>query len=511
MDNASATKSAFSLREPVGFLFKRRKQIAWVFAATVIFSAIGAYIGPRTYLAYSTVYVERHVPPMADGAPRSFYMALDRKEVLNSEVDFITSRAVAEKVADEILAARGEAVEKKRPLVGRVIRATREAIRGTMIAVGLADPGADDRESLIALVRSQVEAKPALQSNLITISMKSGDPKQAADLVNAVTGAYLEERLALMKRPGLDGFYDEHLERARATLRNLEEEAKALKQSTGIVAIDEQIRLKLSELSDANSDLTQIRGEMSELDKRIASLAAQMSSLPPDVTVSKLVQRNPRIVELERKRMDLEAQRASELNRFTLDSPPIRDIDQSIARINEAIAAEPATILDSESVAANSIYTGLQTELYRAQSDLTAKRAREATIVGRCETLKAELEALDQKAGELHRLSTSLASAERIYYGYVERREEVTIEKRTDPSTTNVRVVHPASVPARPMYPRLAIISLGAAMGLLLGFGLAFVSEFFDHSLCTREDVERHLGLPLLASLPESDSVKNPL
>jgi capsular polysaccharide biosynthesis protein len=48
-------------------------------------------------------------------------------------------------------------------------------------------------------------------------------------------------------------------------------------------------------------------------------------------------------------------------------------------------------------------------------------------------------------------------------------------------------------------------------MGLLLGLGLALVSEFFDHSLCTREDVERHLGLPLVGSLPESDSIRRPL
>jgi uncharacterized protein involved in exopolysaccharide biosynthesis len=341
--------------------------------------------------------------------------------------------------------------------------------------------------------------------------MSGNNPRQAADIVNAVVRAYLDERLELMKRPGLDQFYDAHLERTRSELEELESQARRIKEGAGIVAVDEQIRLKLQELSSANTDLTQVESELDELEGRIASLRRQLAGLPENVVVTKLVQRNPAIVELERKRLELEAQKAIELNRFTPDSQPILDLEKSIERIHEAIAAEPPTIVDSESVATNNIFTGLQAELYRAESDLNAKRARNAAVVSRVETLQQELESLDARADELHRLSTSVASSERIYYGYVERREEVTIEANTDPSTTNVRVMNEASVPQRPTYPRLAIISLGAGMGLLLGLGLALVSEFFDHSLCTREDVERHLGLPLVGSLPESDSIRRPL
>jgi uncharacterized protein involved in exopolysaccharide biosynthesis len=511
VDTSSTTKSSFSLREPVAFLFKRSRQIAWVFAVTAFFSTVGAYIGPREYLASSTIYIERHVPPIAEGSGRSFFMILDRKEVLNSEVDFITSRTVAEKVADELLAARGPGRERKRPLVGRMARAVSGAIRSAMLALGLADAGADERESLISFIRSSIEAKPALQSNLITISMKGTNPEQAADIVNAVTRAYLRERLTLMKRPGLDEFYDEHLARTRSTLEDLEARARQLKEAAGIVSVDEQIRLKLQELSDNNTNLTQARSQINELKERIGSLRKQLTGLPENVTVSKLVQRNPMVVDLERKKVDLEAKKATEITHFSPDSQPIRDLEQSIAQIDLAIAAEPATIMDSESVASNGVYIGLQSELYRAESDLTAKLAGEATLVDHLKTLEGGLATLNDKADELHRLSASVASAERIYYGYVEKREEVTIEDSTDPGTTNVRVVYEASVPQRPIYPRAVLISIGAGMGLLLGLGLAFVSEFFDHSLCTREDIERHLGLPLLASLPAAKSVAQPL
>ena len=41
-------------------------------------------------------------------------------------------------------------------------------------------------------------------------------------------------------------------------------------------------------------------------------------------------------------------------------------------------------------------------------------------------------------------------------------------------------------------------------MGLIGGFGLAFVMEYLDHSLRTSEDVEHYLNLPVLACIPET-------
>ena len=58
---------------------------------------------------------------------------------------------------------------------------------------------------------------------------------------------------------------------------------------------------------------------------------------------------------------------------------------------------------------------------------------------------------------------------------------------------------------------RMTLISFGAVLGLVLGFAFAFVVEFFDHSLGTRNDVEDYLGVPVLASLSDSPEAANPL
>ena len=65
------------------------------------------------------------------------------------------------------------------------------------------------------------------------------------------------------------------------------------------------------------------------------------------------------------------------------------------------------------------------------------------------------------------------------------------------------RVLSPADVPTSPVSPkplRNAVIAL--VLGLLLAIGLAFLREYLDDTIITREDLERAGGLPVLGEIP---------
>jgi uncharacterized protein involved in exopolysaccharide biosynthesis len=515
LDTAYSTGGILSLRDLAYFVFKRKNQILLVFLVTLVMSILGSYVAPRQYEAYSTVYVVRNLPPIAAVSQSSYSMLLERKEVLNSEVDLIKSRAVAGKVADRLAAEDASASEQvvNREPSGPValIRSMREGFQGLLVWLGLNDPAAGGREGLIEAIQAKIQARTSLNSNIITISYRGPDGAYGARVVNAATTVYLEERLGLMKRPGLEDFYEQHIERSQKTLETLEAEARRLKAETGIVAVDEEIRLKLQELSSRKTDLNQVRSEAQELRERIAAFREQTEDQPQTITASRTVGRNPAISELERKRLELQVEKASELNRFSSGSRPIEDLDESIKRIDEAIREEEPTIVTSESLAANVIRVELESELFRSEADYTAKLAREAVLVAQIAALERQLHAIDNHAAELNRISQALANAERVHQTYLDQKEEARIADKTDPGTTNVMVVDYAEKPSRPVHSRSTLISFGALAGLCLAFALAFVSELMDQGLSTRDDIERHLRLPLLASLPESKTVASPL
>ena len=344
-----------------------------------------------------------------------------------------------------------------------------------------------------------------INSDIVTIAYKSADPKFAATVVNTVTKIYLEASHGLEQRQGIFELYNEQLEESRSAIKKLEAEGQSLKESASIVSLDDQIKLKLQELTALTTSLNQLRGEKTEIARKIATLKDQIGDQPSEVLNAKATRPNPRIDQLSTKLWELETERAKQLEKFLPGSRKIKEFDDAIARVREGLEKEPLTVVESQTVGANSIRQNLISSLYQSEADLNAKVARESVLTRQIEEIKAELGQLDRHAAKLKEISGAISSAEKFYARYVDQREEARVAALSDPKMTNVRVVHYAAVPEIPILSRMALIQIGCLLGLLVGVGLAFVLEFFDHSLNNKEDVEYYLDLPLLASIPETN------
>jgi len=199
---------------------------------------VSVYIKSRTYEAYASIYVERGAPPVAAGQQQAQRIVLDRKEVLNSEIDFMLSRAVIGKVADELLKPNPNAAKGPGPqpsLFMRALKYSLTTLHKTLIG------GRAARQRRLARgphrrLQSNLEAQPALLSNIITLSFEDDNGRNAARIVNTVTRIYLEERLKLIKRPGLYDFYQQQIDISRQLLDKLEAQERAIKENGQLVA-----------------------------------------------------------------------------------------------------------------------------------------------------------------------------------------------------------------------------------------------------------------------------------
>jgi capsular polysaccharide biosynthesis protein len=71
---------------------------------------------------------------------------------------------------------------------------------------------------------------------------------------------------------------------------------------------------------------------------------------------------------------------------------------------------------------------------------------------------------------------------------------------------SNVGVVQEASVNPKPVKPRkLVNIALGILVGLLGSVGVAFVLEYINDTLDTKEHAENWTGLPVLAVVSDRE------
>ncbi len=67
----------------------------------------------------------------------------------------------------------------------------------------------------------------------------------------------------------------------------------------------------------------------------------------------------------------------------------------------------------------------------------------------------------------------------------------------------NVQIIDVAETPGGPVKPNKQMnVAIALVLGLILGFGIIFLMEYFDKTIKTPDDVKKHLDLPVLGTIP---------
>jgi succinoglycan biosynthesis transport protein ExoP len=190
---------------------------------------------------------------------------------------------------------------------------------------------------------------------------------------------------------------------------------------------------------------------------------------------------------------------------FTPDNRQVKDIDQQIRATQERLKTAEERVTNINRTEINKVNQDLKGLLLAAQADLRGARARHDSLQAQVASYRRALEQLDQKGFTTEGLRRETRAAEDAYMLYQKKHEEARISAAMDQQKiVNVSIAQPAQRPLRPVGPRKSLnLLLGLLLGALGGLGLAFTSEYFDHSLTTGRDLEARVGIPLLGSVPD--------
>lgn len=117
-----------------------------------------------------------------------------------------------------------------------------------------------------------------------------------------------------------------------------------------------------------------------------------------------------------------------------------------------------------------------------------------------------ELRSVNEQELQIAQLTRDVELLENKYRMHVEKMEQARVNDAMGDQVKlgNVKVAQPASLVHKPVSPNKAIlIVLGLLTAIVGSIGLAFLLETLDQTLRTTGQVEAHLGLPVLLSLPQ--------
>jgi len=157
----------------------------------------------------------------------------------------------------------------------------------------------------------------------------------------------------------------------------------------------------------------------------------------------------------------------------------------------------------------NPVYVSLTDKLSDREASLAEKTASleamqvtSARLQGNLNTLQAELSAKQINQQQLQNEINRLEETQNLL---AQKLTQTQIARSIDLGGTTMNIASPALVPANPVKPNKKLnVAVALVLGLMVAMGLAFLLEFMDSTIKTPDDVEKHLGLPVIGSIPAS-------
>jgi uncharacterized protein involved in exopolysaccharide biosynthesis len=498
----------YSMRDFLTVVFKRERLILSFFLTTVIVTALGTFLSAPNYEAMASILVKKASAevPLVPKESSQLIISQVSEEDLNSEMTILKSRQAIE---DTLRALRVDESKRHESLAARAWKA---------VASVLGAPRLSYFDEMVLQLEKTIEVRPIRKSNVLEVRYRHTDPEWATRVVQGLTEVYLARRAQVYQSPQAVAFFDEAMRKAAARLEKAEQALKAYSNEAGVsvlgLAGDPQSLAAektavLQRLAGFETELSEARVQIQQQAERVTALEAQLAGEPERLRSPLRLNQDPTTEELERALVALQLKRDALVQDFTPENRQVRDVDQQIRTTEERLKTAEERVTSINRTEVNKVNQDLKAILLAARADLRGARARHDSLQVQVASHRRTLEQLDQKGFTIEGLRREAKAAEDAYMLYQKKHEEARISAAMDQQKiVNVSIAQPAQRPLRPVGPRKALsLLLGLLLGALGGLGLAFVTEYFDHSLTTGRDLEARVGIPLLGSIPDQASL----
>ncbi|MGC9965729.1 MAG: hypothetical protein ABSE08_10010 [Syntrophobacteraceae bacterium] len=478
IESSGAGSQEFNIRDILVMLFKYKYKILSVFLLTILAAFIIYEITPVRYEATSVLmlrYGREYATPNVSGDPSPLRIGL--AEILNSEVAILSSKDLKETVIGKI------GVDRLVP-------------KASAFSARLIDP---TQVALISMEKDLV-VLPSKNSNLISVSYRSQDPRLAADVVNTLINNYQEKRLQVLSDPKPTLFLENKVASFYNRLRDSEQKLESFKQTNRVYAFEDQRAGLLHTREELNASASACQTQIKELHEKLTVLgneAKEIAKVLPDSSGPEVRdEAEGQLLTLKRKEQEL-------LSKYKEGNPLLANVRLEMKVVEDFMAKRKK----NPKLLTNSISQELQKEIITAKADLASQEVRLTQQKQQLESLDKEIQALDLQENYVRDLRRELSSSEQMYEAYSKRLEEARITDDMDrQKMTSINIVEKASVPIAPVSPSKPLgffLALSAVAGLGGGIVIAFLLESLGQGLMSAQKAEKRLNLPVLLVIPK--------
>ncbi|EJG2019892.1 chain-length determining protein [Vibrio parahaemolyticus] len=372
------------------------------------------------------------------------------------------------------------------------------------------DMGAKEQEFIIKDLASRLSVQQ-LGKDFIQIQLKSGKAQGMESMLTSVSNRFVEQLLAPERSSIKDSshFLTIHINKRREELDKAEH-AFAEYKNTYSHATPEMQAQSLTRLASLKQTLAEKEAELAGVTRSLGSLDQQLSKTNP--VIGKIEEQ---IIEI---RSELTLLRAKYTEAHSLVQGKLRELKRFEQERTVLLSSKQPELNSNQlwDIASNATVSSLgeaQPLLVSQLHQLQIMRSRFESLTEETVSLQKMIQELESNAHrfgstatEINRLARDVAVKREMYDDLVERYEmaQLTGSLGVFEENKRVKIIDAPFTPTIPSnLPSIVFIILGFIGGAGLGVGLATLLELADNSVRSRRALEKHLGVPVITTLPK--------
>jgi len=441
------------LRDYYRTLRKHRWLVCGLFLATVFTVAIWSFIQTPIYQATATVLIEPE-PPKVLNIQEVTPIGGPSQDYYRTQYELMTSRPIVDKVIENLN------LKKRIPAL---------------------ESAADPARAL----QGAISVEPRRNTRLVAVKFESPDPALAAEVSNALARQYVKHNLDVKLRGAQEAmtWLNEQMSSLKVKVQESSEALQNYRVKAGIMGLQEQRQITAQKIMDFNKQYLEAQAQRLSVEAKLGELQRVTSDRGGAQTIFTVAD-SALIQKLKQEASELETQKAKLSRTYKEKHPEILKVDAQLEQVGAKIDAE------------------IKTMLRAVQTEFRVARAREETLLGNVNRLRAEAQELNEKEIQYLNLQRDSDSNQQLYEAVLKRLKETGVTGGLE--SNNVSVIEDAAVPRTPVRPRKTVnLAISVLVGLVVGIGVALMIEYFDTTVKTPDDVERYLGLPVIGIVPQ--------
>jgi succinoglycan biosynthesis transport protein ExoP len=437
---------------------RRLRPILLTMFAVLLVTAILYVTAGREYIATGRLALEKQPDQLVESGPTDKPVSTDSSAV-ETEVQVLQSPEIAAAVVDKLQLAN---------------------VPGFGVPEGTTGTVEGSRDRAIRALQNALEVGREGSSYAISVSFSSSDPVMAAKVVNAVIDAYTggQRTSEYAQRTREIQLLRDRLGLLRADVIRAEQAIAQHRGATNLVDLSQNSDAAQTAMQQLNTQLAQARADEAAAIAR-ANAAATGNSIE-----------SPTVNALRQEQAQLRAKQAELSKKYSSNYPTVVAVNEQLSSVEQALNTEIARVRQG------------------AVAEAQVARNRAASLRSSVSHEQGQLMAANNVSVVIAELQRNADAAKSLYQALLDEYKQKLVALGTEQS--KAYVIAYAAPPGMPASPNsIAYIIGGLVAAMVLGAFVAIALETMEAGVLSQSMVERELGVPAIASIPDVATVKD--